>query len=69
MDKWISVEDRLPPVAEWSQDWVLCYTEEGGIVCGKYDGGDIFFDAYHDQGLITHWMPLPDPPDRQGQGS
>lgn len=62
MSDWISVEDELPKKATWSQDWVLCYTEEGGTVIGKYDGGEVFLDEYFDQGMITHWMPLPAPP-------
>jgi hypothetical protein len=62
MSEWIKTSDRLPPKATWSQDHVLCYTEEGGIVIGKYDGSGIFYDCYMDQGLITHWMKLPDKP-------
>ena len=65
MNEWISVEDRLPPKADWSGDLVLVYTEEGYIYTGLYEGekADEWPDKFHDSGFITHWMPLPEPPD------
>ena len=64
MSEWISVKDRLPPVAEWSGDRVLVYTEEGYIHEGLYEGEkfDEWIDKYFDSGYVTHWMPLPEPP-------
>jgi len=64
MSEWISVEDRLPEIAEWSGNRVLVYTEEGSIHTGRYEGevaGD-WVDLYNDSGEITHWMPLPEKP-------
>jgi len=64
MSEWISVEDRLPKRASWSGDRVLVYTEEGYIHTGLYEGQahDEWMDEFNDSGLITHWMPLPEPP-------
>jgi len=64
MSEWISVEDKLPAIAEWSGDKVLVYTEEGNICTGMYEGepDTSWPDKYEDSGYITHWMPLPEPP-------
>jgi hypothetical protein len=57
-DKWISVEDRLPD----KYGKYLCCTEYGDITI------ETFFDAVRAYApgfanrLITHWMPLPEPP-------
>lgn len=63
--KWHNVNDKLPKPAEWSGDRVLVYTEEGYIHTGLYEGekADDWFDKYNDSGYITHWMPLPEPPE------
>lgn len=63
MGEWIRVDDRLP---ENGED-VLVY-QKGGVHGGRdmdieYLQGDGYWS---DQGLfsgITHWMPLPKPPE------
>jgi len=67
MDKWISVKDRLPEKADWRGDLVLVYTEEGYIHTGLYEGelADEWPYKFNDSGYITHWMPLPEPPEKE----
>ena len=62
--KWIPVSERLPEKATWSGDRVLVYTEEGYTHTGLYEGeiAGEWFDKFNDSGYITHWMPLPKPP-------
>ena len=69
-NEWVSVEDRLPPdmgevlvAAFWHERWLTMigwhsdsrngswrvYTSHGEVVPGG----------------VTHWMPLPEPPDRR----
>lgn len=64
MDKWISVEDRLP---EEKINCIVCYKhtycdDDGyyAINVDFYDGQkfNIFDRVYK----VTHWMPLPEPP-------
>lgn len=58
--KWISVEERLP---EKSDKYIVC-TAKGSVYCTR-------FKAYAKSGSfqtdinthITHWMPLPEPPE------
>lgn len=56
--EWISVKDRLP---EPNQD-VLAIHSEGIIDINFLDHytGFLFENLY---GEITHWMPLPEPPE------
>ena len=53
-DEWISVNDRLPDKAMW---------------CLVWDGLDVekeyFYDDHFAFGDITHWMPLPEPPESE----
>lgn len=49
---WIPVTERLPEVGMV----VLVYSEDDGVSV-DYHGGDSFGYA-----LVTHWMPLPEPP-------
>ena len=47
---------------------VIGYSPDHGfVICFRNDGGgwNILFgaDGYHDDIHLTHWMPLPDPPD------
>jgi len=67
-DGWVSVEERLPDRATWSGDRVLVYTEEGYIHTGLYEGekatdDDPWWDKFNDSGRVTHWTPLPEPPE------
>lgn len=61
--EWISVEDRLP---ETRKD-VLCFFQDKKEKISRIDISWIncvqcflYEDIY---GKVTHWMPLPDPPD------
>ena len=72
MDKWISVKDRLP---EDGQNCILYYPENNPeFVSGEYDNEfNRWYYAYEEysyrpafnelQDGITHWMPMPDPPE------
>ena len=74
-DKWISVKDRLPKGAKSGEtaDNVIAYTIEGEVTTGWVDalGGDKWWliigtDDTHTcwgLGYVTHWMPLPQPPE------
>ena len=67
---WISVEERLPD----DDTLVLFNTEEQGLVVGSVDHDDnglcfrignqyISWDYdFNYDCTITHWMPLPEPP-------
>ena len=73
-DKWISVKDKLPErlaegfksylVASWSVERKIYHV-------GVYDWRDTYFEdrlgekVSFDDGywIITHWMPLPSPPE------
>ena len=72
MDKWISVEDGLPDVGgkDYStSDRVLCFQDKYGVEIGYYQKGSItyglpseFLDLESRHIDVTHWMPLPEPP-------
>lgn len=60
--KWISVEDRLPEEGEV----VMCRhkAREYPVFC-QWDESDLCWENTSwtfGRGLITHWMPLPEPP-------
>lgn len=67
--QWIRVEDRLPDDASD----VLAYYDYGGIGLVKFVNyyKDCWYDSvfndlvddFRNPGRITHWMPLPEPPE------
>lgn len=66
--KWISVKDRLPEFDDkgWSLDNVIAVDSGGIILIGAFiqKGFLDFFDIGGNvHGDITHWMPLPEPPE------
>lgn len=59
-NEWVSVEERLP---EHMKDVIVLYGG-GEIDIDWVDSlGDFRFDNLF--GRVTHWMPLPAPPDRR----
>ena len=60
-NEWVSVEERLP---EHMKDVIVLYGG-GGIDIDWVDSlGDFRFDNLF--GRVTHWMPLPAPPAKEG---
>ena len=67
--EWIRVEERLP---EKSCEY-LCVSRTGVIYLMQYSHRYKAFNATDDEdgdrwklGSITHWMPLPEPPNMKG---
>ena len=61
-NEWVSVDERLPP----PKQNVLAYSPESGIAEADY--GDGVWMQYRWSAVmqgVTHWMPLPAPPDRR----
>ena len=60
--EWIRVEDRLPDgyhdvlVSAYDEDWA----EDGFIYVDRYTP-----DGWDEHRNITHWMPLPVPPEKK----
>ena len=64
-NEWVSVEERLPVEAKK----VLCFLALSGgpmVETGYYMGDEGWYytgvEAPH-HGIVTHWMPLPEPPE------
>ncbi len=67
MSEWISVDERLPD----NYEWVLLFFSEAHsdpyVEIGLFNNGKISYPSsngvtYEHTKLITHWMPLPEPP-------
>lgn len=70
MSKWISVEDRLPTDFEGHDFLVWCVYR----ACREFDVGHYdectgsWYDEKYDNAIpVTHWMPLPSPPQPEGK--
>lgn len=71
--KWISVKERLPERTENRLfPTVIVYTTTGEVAVGFIDyKGDTFWVLHGDtdtlqdcpMNYVTHWMPLPEPPE------
>jgi hypothetical protein len=61
MPKWISVEERLPEVAEKVLTYNGNFVSENWLCTVASKVGRINVWAYS-EGFVTHWMPLPEPP-------
>jgi hypothetical protein len=63
MSEWISVKDRLPQPLED----VLAHELRGRIFIGycaeTFIGNPIWYVGGYGAITITHWMPLPNPPE------
>lgn len=73
--QWISVEDRLPGE---NGEYIVTACDEGEpydgtiwndtvVVCAEYCGGCWTWyengTEYSLDGIVTHWMPMPEPPE------
>ena len=79
MNKWISVDERLPenetPVLIWHRDRLRIAeirTEEPGWE-DTYKAFEYWDEPYNDGqdiewGDVSHWQPLPEPPDNHHKG-
>lgn len=62
MKEWISIKDELP-----QEDFMVIAASDDDVFathfrCGFVDG-DYWFDIERQRGIeVTHWMPLPEPP-------
>lgn len=68
-NEWISVDERLPENGQI----VLFHQKDGFIYCAEYFAGNALMspgwfidnDSW-DAKDVTHWMPLPAPPKKEG---
>ena len=60
-NEWVSVEERLPQ----EKQRVIVRCERVGTSVGWILWGNWMTDIGPGAGKVTHWMPLPAPPDRR----
>ena len=58
LPRWISVEERLP---DQCMDIFVCYRDKHILMGTALD--DDWIEEDFEYGQITHWMPLPEPPE------
>jgi len=63
-NNWISVKDRLPKCDKYGEAYVLVCMDDEFIATTTYIKKD-GFELWADSGEVTHWMPLPEPPQRK----
>ena len=73
MDQWVSVKDRLPEVNKYV--YLFSVERKYGLGRLKNIGGEYQWNVVTQYGFyyfhgdefddITHWMPLPDPPESE----
>ena len=68
-NEWVSVEDRLPEKENTQvlmTDGECCYISSRNNMVRFLDCEGIFIPGKAGAGVkVTHWMPLPEPPDRR----
>ena len=67
--QWISVEEKLP--ADYIKRYLIAFKDAGGSIvdAARYIPG-LGWECCNwevPQGLITHWMPLPEAPEEGGK--
>ena len=72
LNEWISVKDKLP---EKDGNYLVTACDEGCsagegiwysmvvVVAEYYKGSWTWYDEYSLEGIVTHWMPMPEPPE------
>jgi hypothetical protein len=57
---WISVKDRIPVNQSL---FLVTHIDDGWVCCGELNENGEWCNQFSDDTiLITHWMPLPEPP-------
>jgi hypothetical protein len=64
---WISVEDRLPETGRYLAIGRGCESEIVVFLAFVGGGGKFKAKGRDCTELVTHWMPLPNPPKEQGK--
>ena len=60
--KWISVEERLPD----DREYVIVAERRGEVSEAFYCSGGFTLMYDEDEvALVTHWMPMPEPPEKE----
>ena len=57
--KWISVKDRMPDTCVC----VLVHYDDGNMLVDEIGSDGEWVDEDFNCGNITHWMPMPEPPE------
>ena len=69
--EWISVDERLPEKDGMYLIFSPYTNKEGGIIyCNRFltKGNPIFPpNSFESISKVTHWMPLPEPPETKGE--
>lgn len=67
--KWISVEEKRKPEASTEVLGYMVYSDEFETVgfhrILRFDGQRWESNSHCDERGVTHWMPLPTPPDKE----
>ena len=68
-EKWIPVTERLPE-PKFAREWYLVALESGCVKSLAYEKegrtDNLFRPGWHETASpVTHWMPLPEPPEEE----
>ena len=63
---WMTFKEKIPSFEEWVLFWYVA-EKESGVIKGQlsfYEPGKFWSGHdYLDLNRVTHWMPLPNPPE------
>ena len=71
MSEWIDVKDEPPKIGDRVLVFYWCAEDYTETTVGEYMGESVGFvldDDNQELCIVTHWMPLPEPPRTQKEG-